>query len=96
MTLLSSRAGRLSGRLGPRLFMTAGPLVMAAGTLLLLLVAEHFDYWWQVLPAMIVLGGDLHGLLAPGQRYPFAAPVSAHHLLRAHATACLLYTSRCV
>lgn len=65
MILLSSRAGRLAGRLGPRLFMTAGPLIMAAGTLLLLLVAEHFNYWWQVLPAMIVLGVGLSLTVAP-------------------------------
>ncbi|MBS1675582.1 MAG: MFS transporter [Actinobacteria bacterium] len=65
MILLSSRIGRLAGRLGPRLFMTAGPLTMAAGALLLLLVAEQFDYWWQVLPAMIVLGVGLSLTVAP-------------------------------
>jgi EmrB/QacA subfamily drug resistance transporter len=65
MILLSSRAGRLAGRLGPRLFMAAGPLIMAAGALLLLLVAERFDYWWQVLPAMIVLGVGLSVTVAP-------------------------------
>ncbi len=53
---LSPRIGILSGRLGPRLFMTIGPLVMAVGCLLLLSVGTDFNYWWQVLPAMIVLG----------------------------------------
>lgn len=62
---LSSRAGILSGRLGPRLFMTVGPLVMAAGCLLLLLVGADFDYWWQVLPGMIVLGIGLALTVSP-------------------------------
>ena len=65
MILLSSRAGAWAGRLGPRLFMTVGPLIMAAGALLLLTVAERFDYWWQVLPAMIVMGFGLSLTVAP-------------------------------
>ncbi|MEV7619800.1 MFS transporter [Microbacterium sp. NPDC089321] len=65
MILLSSRAGAWAGRLGPRLFMTAGPLLMAVGALLLLTVGRDFDYWWQVLPAMIVLGLGLALTVAP-------------------------------
>ena len=62
---LSSRIGILSGHLGPRLFMTVGPLVMAVGCLLLLLVGTDFDYWWQVLSAMIVLGLGLAITVSP-------------------------------
>ncbi len=62
---LSSRIGILSGHLGPRLFMAVGPLVMAVGCLLLLLVGTDFDYWWQVLPAMIVLGLGLAITVSP-------------------------------
>lgn len=65
MILLSSRAGAWAGRFGPRIFMTAGPLIMAAGALLLLSVSERFDYWWQVLPGMIVLGIGLALTVAP-------------------------------
>ncbi|WP_460775681.1 MFS transporter [Microbacterium sp. GXF7504] len=65
MILLSSRFGALAGRFGPRLFMTAGPILMAGGAMLLLLVAEDFDYWWQVLPAMIVFGLGLSMTVAP-------------------------------
>jgi EmrB/QacA subfamily drug resistance transporter len=65
MILLSSRFGALSGRFGPRLFMTAGPLIMAGGALMLLLVAEGFDYWWQVLPGMVVFGLGLSITVAP-------------------------------
>jgi EmrB/QacA subfamily drug resistance transporter len=65
MILLSSRIGALSGRWGARIFMTVGPLVMAAGSLLLLAVAPEFDYWWQVLPAMIVFGLGLSITVSP-------------------------------
>lgn len=65
MILLSAQAGAWAGRLGPRPFMTAGPLTMAAGALLLLTVSDDFSYWWQVLPAMIVLGIGLSLTVAP-------------------------------
>ncbi|GAA3031611.1 MFS transporter [Microbacterium dextranolyticum] len=62
---LSSRVGVLAGRFGPRLFMTVGPLVMATGCLLLLTVGARFDYWWQILPGMIVLGLGLALTVSP-------------------------------
>ncbi len=65
MILGSSTVGSLAGKYGPRLFMTVGPLVMAVGALLLLLVASDFDYWWQVLPAMIVMGVGLTIMVSP-------------------------------
>lgn len=65
MILVSSRAGAWAGRFGPRIFMTVGPAIMAVGALMLLLVAEDFDYWWQVLPAMIVTGLGLALTVAP-------------------------------
>ncbi len=65
LVLLSSPMGALAGRLGPRLFMTAGPLLMAAGSLLLLTVSVNFDYWWQVLPSMLVFGLGLAVTVSP-------------------------------
>ncbi|MDL5352790.1 MFS transporter [Microbacterium sp. zg-YB36] len=65
LIVLSSRVGVLAGRIGPRLFMTVGPLVMAAGSLLLLTVGVDFDYWWQVLPSMLVFGLGLGITVAP-------------------------------
>lgn len=65
MVLLSSRMGTLAGRLGPRLFMTVGPLMMAVGALLLLTVGADFDYWTQVLPSMLVFGLGLAATVSP-------------------------------
>jgi EmrB/QacA subfamily drug resistance transporter len=65
LILFSSRVGALSGRWGPRLFMTVGPITMGVGALLLLTVSTDFSYWWQVLPSMIVLGAGLALTVAP-------------------------------
>ncbi|WP_322409454.1 MFS transporter [Microbacterium invictum] len=65
LILLSSRVGALAGRLGPRVFMTVGPLLMAGGALLLLTVSEEFDYWWQVLPSVLIFGLGLAVTVSP-------------------------------
>jgi EmrB/QacA subfamily drug resistance transporter len=65
MILFSSRVGALSGRFGPRLFMTVGPILMGAGALLFLTVGERFDYWWQVLPGVLVFGIGLTLTVSP-------------------------------
>ena len=56
MILFSSRVGALSGRFGPRLFMTIGPIIAGLGALLMLLISDPFNYWWQVLPGILVFG----------------------------------------
>jgi EmrB/QacA subfamily drug resistance transporter len=65
MIAFSSRVGALAGRWGPRVFMTTGPLLMAAGALLLLTVSEDFSYWWQVLPSVILFGVGLTLTVSP-------------------------------
>jgi EmrB/QacA subfamily drug resistance transporter len=65
MILFSSRVGALSGRYGPRLFMTIGPLIMGAGSLLLLTVSKDFNYAWQVLPYVLVFGIGLTLTVSP-------------------------------
>jgi len=65
MVLLSSRVGALAGRIGPRLFMTAGPITMAVGALLMLAVGQDFNYWWQVLPGIVVFGLGLTATVSP-------------------------------
>ncbi len=62
---LSSRIGALSSRFGPRLFMGVGPLIAAAGVLLLVRVEENVDYFVDLLPPMIVFGAGLALTVAP-------------------------------
>ncbi|MFE9402310.1 MFS transporter [Streptomyces sp. NPDC006530] len=65
MLLLSARAGELGRRIGPRLPLTAGPLLCAAGMLLMLRVGQHASYVTDVLPALVVLGLGMVTLVAP-------------------------------
>lgn len=54
--LLAARVGALAARFGPRLFMASGPLIAAAGFVLMRPEAGHFDFWWQMLPALVLFG----------------------------------------
>ncbi|HEY2818918.1 MAG TPA: GH1 family beta-glucosidase [Casimicrobiaceae bacterium] len=42
-------------------------------------------------PWVVTDGGYLHGVLAPGHRNRFEAPIATHHLLRAHGAAVTAY-----
>ena len=65
MLLLASKGGALGQRIGPRIPMTLGPLVMAAGTLLLLGVGEDVVWWRDVAPGLTVFGLGLALMVAP-------------------------------
>ncbi len=65
MVLLSARAGALAERIGPRLPMTAGPIVCAAGVLLLARIGSDASYVRTVLPGAVVLGLGLSLTVAP-------------------------------
>ncbi|AEN10944.1 MULTISPECIES: MFS transporter [unclassified Streptomyces] len=65
MLLFSARAGDLGRRIGPRIPLTVGPLVAAAGMLLMLRVGEGASYGKDVLPAVLVLGAGMVVLVAP-------------------------------
>ncbi|MDQ7906884.1 MFS transporter [Phytohabitans sp. ZYX-F-186] len=61
----SSWSGALATRLGPRPQLTAGPLVAAAGLLLLRRVGSDANFWTDVLPGTVVFGAGLTLLVAP-------------------------------
>jgi EmrB/QacA subfamily drug resistance transporter len=65
MFLLSRRFGMLADRLGPRLFMGVGPLIAAAGILLLLRVGMDVSFWTDLLPALLVFSLGLSMTVAP-------------------------------
>jgi EmrB/QacA subfamily drug resistance transporter len=61
----SSRFGALAGRYGPRFFMAVGPLVAAAGFLLMLRAGVELQYMTQLLPGILVFGLGLSMTVAP-------------------------------
>jgi len=57
--------GSLAGRHGPRLYMAVGPLVAAAGYLLMTRVSEPVELWTQLLPGLVVFGLGLSMTVSP-------------------------------
>jgi EmrB/QacA subfamily drug resistance transporter len=78
MLLLSARAGRLSARIGPRLPMTLGPLLVAAGFVLYTRIGPGSTYLSDVLPGMLVFAFGLTLTVAPLTATVLAAAPDEH------------------
>src|SRR5919112_1985318 len=65
MLLLSSRSGAFAARVGPRLPLTVGPLLCAAGTLVLRGVDVDTGYFTGVLPGVLLFACGLVLQVAP-------------------------------
>jgi EmrB/QacA subfamily drug resistance transporter len=78
MLALSSRSGALAARIGPRLQLCVGPLLVGAGLALLARVGVTDRYMPGVLPALLVLGLGLAVTVAPLTSAVLAAAPSEH------------------
>jgi EmrB/QacA subfamily drug resistance transporter len=78
MFFLASRGGALASRIGPRIPMTVGPLVMALGTLMLTDIGPDVNYWTDVLPGLTVFGLGLALMVAPLTATVLAAAPDEH------------------
>jgi EmrB/QacA subfamily drug resistance transporter len=65
MLVFSSRSGALAARIGPRLQMSVGPVLVGAGMVLLRLVGPAGTYVTEVLPGVLVLAAGLAFTVAP-------------------------------
>jgi len=65
LALGSPVMGRIAGRIGPRLPLTIGPLVVAAGFLLASRIGGDTSYGRDVLPAILVMSLGMVGAVAP-------------------------------
>jgi EmrB/QacA subfamily drug resistance transporter len=74
----SARSAALSARIGPRLQMTVGPIVIGVGMVLFTRVHGNGDYLTQVLPAVIVLGLGLVCNVAPLTATALSAAPAEH------------------
>jgi EmrB/QacA subfamily drug resistance transporter len=78
MLTFSARSGQLAARIGPRLQMTVGPVVVGGGLLLLTRATYSGNYAAQVLPAIIVFGLGLAITVAPLTSTAMAAAPAEH------------------
>ena len=78
MLAFSARAGGLARRIGPRLPMTLGPLIMAAGLALMVRIEDGRTYVEAVLPALLVFSGGLALTVAPLTATALAAADARH------------------
>ena len=78
MLLLAARGGALAARIGPRVPLTVGPLVMATGVLLLLRVGADVSYAVDVFPGILVFGLGLSLTVAPLTATVLAAAPDEH------------------
>lgn len=66
LVLFSKRVGKLSMRVGPKLFMTFGPLIAALGMISLIrLTPTNSNYLTVVLPGVVLFAAGLSLLVAP-------------------------------
>jgi EmrB/QacA subfamily drug resistance transporter len=78
MLLLSTSAGALAQRIGPRIPLTVGPLVTAVGLLLMTRIGRGAGYLSDVLPAVITFGLGLTLVVAPVTATVMAAADERH------------------
>jgi len=78
MFLLASRGGALGQRIGPRIPMTLGPIVMGLSSLLLLMAGPDVNYWVDVLPGLTIFGIGLALMVAPLTATVLAAAPNEH------------------
>ncbi len=65
MLAFSARAGALAGRIGPRVPMTIGPLIAAAGLMLMTRIGAGASWVFDVFPAAVVFGAGMVLVVAP-------------------------------
>lgn len=78
MILLAAKGGQIGARIGPRIPMTVGPIVMAGGCLLMLAIGSDVNYVLDVLPGVTVFGLGLALMVAPLTATVLAAAPDAH------------------
>jgi MFS family permease len=74
ITFLSGYGGSLADRLGPRMPMIAGPLVVAAGMALLVVPGVNANYFLTFLPGLALFGLGMSAVIAPLTKSALSVP----------------------
>jgi EmrB/QacA subfamily drug resistance transporter len=80
MSLLSRFTGALADRVGPRLLLFFGPLIVAIGFLLLALPGIGGSYWTTFFPGLIVVGIGMAITVAPLTTTVMTSVDDEHHV----------------
>ena len=78
MLVFSARSGALAQRIGPRIPLTVGPLIIAAGLLLMARISPGDSYVGSILPSVIVFAAGLTLVVAPVTATVLAAADARH------------------
>ena len=78
MLTLSARSGALAARIGPRLQMSIGPVLIGTGLALSARIGPSASYPTEVLPGVLVFGLGLAATVAPLTSAALAAAPSQH------------------
>lgn len=65
ITFLSGPAGSLADRIGPRIPMIVGPIIVGIGMSLFILPSTHANYFFAFLPGLILFGLGMSLVIAP-------------------------------
>lgn len=65
LMMLSGRVGALASKVGPRVFMTIGPIIGGLGMLSLLGLSPGQNYWLRIFPGILVFATGLAITVAP-------------------------------
>lgn len=76
--LFARRVGNAAGRIGPRVFLIAGPVLAGMGLLLICPYAHHFDFATHLLPGRLVLAAGLVLTITPLSSVILVSVESAH------------------
>lgn len=78
MLLFSARAGALAQRIGPRIPLTLGPIILAGGMLLMTQINPGDSYLGSIFPAVVVFGLGLTLVVSPVTATVLAAADERH------------------
>jgi MFS family permease len=78
LLVISARAGKLAQRIGPRIPLTIGPLVAAAGIALMVRIDAASSYVPEVLPPLVIFGLGTSITVAPLTATVMGAVESRH------------------
>jgi MFS family permease len=65
MAVASPQMGKIAGRIGSRLPLTIGPMIVAVGFLATARIGDAGSYWTTTLPAMLLISIGMTGAVAP-------------------------------